>query len=79
MLKEWWDEIITTQNKYYKLSKEIYLSGAPIVKKTQYDAFYKTDLKKMFKTGIKPMLLGLIVWLAVLFSSLAVQFVTKQM
>ena len=58
MLKEWWDEIITTENKYYKLSKEIYLAGAPIVKKTQYDAFYKTNLKKILnKYKIKQVLI----------------------
>ncbi len=58
MLKEWWDEIITTENKYYKLSKQIYSPGAPIVTKTQYDAFYKTNLRKILnKYRIKQVLI----------------------
>jgi len=58
MLKEWWDEIITTENEYYKLSKQIYPPGSPIVIKTQYDAFYKTNLKKILnKYRIKQVLI----------------------
>ena len=36
------------------------------------------DFKKMLKTGIKPLLLGLIVWFAVAVTSIAVQFITGQ-
>jgi uncharacterized integral membrane protein (TIGR00698 family) len=36
------------------------------------------DFKKMLKTGIKPMLLGLIVWFTVAVVSIAVQFATGQ-
>lgn len=39
----------------------------------------KTDIKMMLKTGYKPMLLGLIVWFSVALTSLAVQFLTKQL
>jgi len=54
MLREWWDEIITTNNKYYKLNKKLYAPGAPVVIKTQYDAFYRTNLKKiLIKNKIK--------------------------
>ncbi|MEO0123715.1 MAG: isochorismatase family protein [candidate division WOR-3 bacterium] len=49
MLKKWWDDIITTKGQYYELNDEIYFSGAPVIIKTQYDAFYKTDLKKLLK------------------------------
>lgn len=49
MLKKWWNEIITQDNDYYKLSDEIYFQGAPVIKKTQYDAFYKTKLNKQLK------------------------------
>ena len=37
------------------------------------------DFRRMFKTGIKPVILGLIVWAAVTFSSLAVQFITGKL
>ncbi len=37
------------------------------------------DFRRMCKTGIKPVILGLIVWAAVTFSSLAVQFVTGKL
>jgi uncharacterized integral membrane protein (TIGR00698 family) len=36
------------------------------------------DFKKMLKTGIKPMILGLIVWFTVAIVSLIVQFITNQ-
>lgn len=47
MLKKWWNDIITTDNDYYELDKELYVPNAPVVVKTQYDAFYKTNLKKL--------------------------------
>lgn len=47
MLKEWWGEIITTENDFYKLSQRLYIPGAPVVIKTQYDAFYRTNLRKI--------------------------------
>uniref|UniRef100_A0A7C4TC01 Isochorismatase family protein n=1 Tax=candidate division WOR-3 bacterium TaxID=2052148 RepID=A0A7C4TC01_UNCW3 len=49
MLKEWWNDIITKENDYYKLSKQIYIPDAPIIRKTQYDAFFRTDLKRLLK------------------------------
>jgi uncharacterized membrane protein YadS len=36
------------------------------------------DFKKMLKTGVKPIFLGLIVWLVVALVSIAVQFYTHQ-
>ncbi len=49
MLKKWWAEIITREDDYYKLSDDIYEPGAPLITKTQYDAFYKTGLKNLLK------------------------------
>lgn len=49
MLKKWWDEIITRNDDYYKLSDEIYEPDTPLIIKTQYDAFYKTDLYKLLR------------------------------
>lgn len=37
-----------------------------------------TDIGKMFKTGVKPLLLGLIVWGVVSLASIGIQFVTGQ-
>jgi uncharacterized membrane protein YadS len=36
------------------------------------------DFRKMLKTGVKPLFLGLIVWFTVTVVSLGVQFVTGQ-
>jgi uncharacterized membrane protein YadS len=36
------------------------------------------DFKKMLKTGVKPIFLGLIVWFVVALVSIAVQFYTHQ-
>lgn len=47
MLKKWWNDIITRKDDLYQLSDEIYSPGAPIIVKTQYDAFHKTNLKKL--------------------------------
>ncbi len=49
MLKSWWNDIITTKNRYYKINKQIYLPHAPVVIKSQYDAFYKTNLLQLLK------------------------------
>ena len=38
----------------------------------------KTDLRKMLSTGLKPMLLGFIVWMSVAFTSIAVQHLAGQ-
>ncbi len=38
----------------------------------------KTDLRKMLTTGLKPMLLGFIVWMSVAFTSIAIQRVAGQ-
>ena len=38
----------------------------------------KTDFRKMLETGLKPLLLGFIVWFFVSITSLLVQFMTKQ-
>lgn len=51
MLKEWWGEIITTENDFHKLSKKLCIPGAPVVLKTQYDAFYRTKLRKILKAN----------------------------
>ena len=37
-----------------------------------------SDFKKMIKTGVKPIFLGLIVWFTVAVVSIAVQIVTHQ-
>jgi uncharacterized integral membrane protein (TIGR00698 family) len=38
----------------------------------------KTDIKKMLQTGVRPLLLGFIVWFAVAATSLIVQYLTRQ-
>ncbi|MBE9492119.1 MAG: cysteine hydrolase [Bacteroidetes bacterium] len=45
-----WDEIITEDHPFVDLHEAILIQGCKIMKKTQYDAFYGTDLEKQLKT-----------------------------
>lgn len=49
MLKKWWGDIITKDNEYYKISKDIYFPESKIIIKSQYDAFYKTELRRFLR------------------------------
>lgn len=53
MLSEWWNDIITEDN-YSELTGKLVVQNSKIIIKTQYDAFYKTELEDYLKSsGIK--------------------------
>ena len=45
MMAVWWREMITPEHPRAGLSAELELEGAVVLGKTQYDAFYQTDLE----------------------------------
>ena len=45
MMGEWWGDILTEENKYSVIIEDFDISGHIIVKKSQYNAFYNTDLE----------------------------------
>ncbi len=52
MMSEWWRDILTEEDRYSGIAKEIDISNSVIVEKSQYDAFYNTDLEKIL-CGLK--------------------------
>ena len=44
MMAEWWRDLISPEHPLAGFSEDLELEGAPVIQKTQYDAFYKTDL-----------------------------------
>ena len=49
MLAKWWDDIIPADDEISALIPELPLEGATVITKTQYDAFYQTDLDDQLK------------------------------
>ena len=47
MLGEWWADVITEENPLSRLSSKIPSKEAEIIRKSQYDAFYKTNLEDL--------------------------------
>ena len=46
MMNLWWNDFITEKNPLSKINKEVYIPDSLIIKKTQYDSFYKTGLEQ---------------------------------
>jgi isochorismate hydrolase len=49
MMAVWWKDLITTENSRHRIIPEIDLSLGTIIQKSQYDAFYETDLEKLLR------------------------------
>ncbi len=49
MMNIWWDDFITEKNPLSKINEDVYIPDLLIIKKTQYDAFYKTRLEQELK------------------------------
>ena len=45
----WWKDLITAENKLSDLIPELDIPGATVISKTQYDAFYETNLEALLK------------------------------
>ena len=53
-MKRWWSDLITEGNPLSSITGELKDNRVRVVKKTQYDAFYQTDLKKILQdNGVK--------------------------
>lgn len=50
LMNKWWRDIITEENPLSEIINEFQTNGIEIISKTQYDAFYKTDLLNRLKT-----------------------------
>ena len=48
-MKTWWRDLITPQNSLSAITHQFDLSKGTLVQKTQYDAFYNTDLEDLLR------------------------------
>jgi len=49
MMKSWWKDLIRKNNSLSEIIPELMNKKAKIIKKSQYDAFYETELEKFLK------------------------------
>jgi len=49
MMSRWWNGLISEKYKSSRISGEFDLSGADIIRKSQYDAFFGTELETILK------------------------------
>lgn len=49
MMAEWWHDLITPEHPMSGLSDQLDVEGATVLQKTQYDAFYQTELEAQLK------------------------------
>ena len=45
----WWNDILTKYNEYNEITKALNPENSIIINKTQYDAFYNTDLENVLR------------------------------
>ncbi|HHH80198.1 MAG TPA: cysteine hydrolase [Thermoplasmatales archaeon] len=50
-MNRWWNGIITKDNHLSQITEELLSEKIPVINKTQYDAFFKTDLNKRLKNN----------------------------
>ena len=48
-MSRWWRDILTREDEMSQIIKELYEPGSIIVEKSQYNAFFKTDLEGILK------------------------------
>ena len=49
LMSIWWGELINDNNPLSEIIPELHIPGVTVIKKTQYDAFYKTNLEDFLK------------------------------
>ncbi len=49
MMSVWWKDLITTENPRHGIAPEIDVLAGTLIQKSQYDAFYQTDLEKLLR------------------------------
>jgi isochorismate hydrolase len=47
MMSRWWKDVITEDDPLSEIASELVIPDAEVIKKTQYDAFYRTKLEEM--------------------------------
>jgi isochorismate hydrolase len=58
-MKTWWRDLITEDHPYHELSRHLDTRGAEVLEKSQYDAFYGTELDGWLrKRGVNQVLIG---------------------
>jgi isochorismate hydrolase len=58
-MKNWWSDLITSGNPLSMLHPEFVQINAPVVTKTQYDSFHRTNLQQMLDDkGIEQLIVG---------------------
>ena len=50
MMSIWWKDLLTSKNPLHKIVPEIDLSMGSLIQKSQYDAFYQTNLEEMLQS-----------------------------
>ena len=49
LMSQWWDDIISEKDDLSGIISELHLPGAIVIKKTQYDGFYRTPLEDILR------------------------------
>ncbi len=49
LMGKWWKDVITEKSRLSHVIPELDFQGATVIKKTQYDAFYRTNLENILK------------------------------
>ncbi|HSB66080.1 MAG TPA: isochorismatase family protein [Anaerolineales bacterium] len=49
MMSTWWKEVLTAQNHYHRIITTIDTSKGTLIQKSQYDAFYRTELDELLR------------------------------
>ncbi|HSA05568.1 MAG TPA: isochorismatase family protein [Candidatus Gastranaerophilales bacterium] len=49
MMGEWWNDLLTEENKFSKIIKKLNTAGCTVLNKSQYDAFYNTNLQRLLE------------------------------
>ncbi len=58
-MRTWWRDILTKSNKLSEINKDVLIENSPIIIKSQYDAFYNTDLEKtLLNKGISQIIIS---------------------
>lgn len=50
MMGKWWREVIVEDSSKSRIIQELNIADSPVIKKPQYDAFWKTDLDKTLRS-----------------------------
>jgi nicotinamidase-related amidase len=59
MMSVWWRELIDADSPLSQIVPELDTGGSPVIQKTQYDAFFKTDLDAILcRSGVQQVLVG---------------------